>query len=401
MHIIRNLGHVVGGTLLIAATTIGVGMLGLPIATGPGGFIPATAVYLITWMFMLCTGLLLLEVCTWMPKEANLITMTHRLLGPAGKAICWVVYLFLFCTAMIAHVSAGGSTMADVLSLAFGVQIATPVAMVIYVLIFSPIVYLGTRSVDRFNLFMMTAVLTTYFLFIVLSAGKVDFKLLSYANWSEAWPALPVLFTAFTYQLIIPTLMTYMNQDAKKVRLSIILGSSIPLAVYLIWELLILGIIPVEGLIAAKAAGQTAVMPLKDLLQNPWIFNIGSCFAFFVLTTSYIALALAFLDFLADGLKVKKEGFKKVALCVGVFAPPTIIALIYPGIFITALEYAGGISCALLFGLLPPLMVWVGRYLKKENRHPIQLGGGKVILSILMLFVFAELVLQVMNQLHR
>lgn len=401
MHIIRNLGHVVGGTLLIAATTIGVGMLGLPIATGPGGFIPATAVYLITWMFMLCTGLLLLEVCTWMPKEANLITMTHRLLGPAGKAICWVVYLFLFCTAMIAHVSAGGSTMADVLSLAFGVQIATPVAMVIYVLIFSPIVYLGTRSVDRFNLFMMTAVLITYFLFIVLSAGKVDFKLLSYANWSEAWPALPVLFTAFTYQLIIPTLMTYMNQDAKKVRLSIILGSSIPLAVYLIWELLILGIIPVEGLIAAKAAGQTAVMPLKDLLQNPWIFNIGSCFAFFVLTTSYIALALAFLDFLADGLKVKKEGFKKVALCVGVFAPPTIIALIYPGIFITALEYAGGISCALLFGLLPPLMVWVGRYLKKENRQPIQLGGGKVVLSILMLFVFAELALQVMNQLHR
>ncbi len=291
--------------------------------------------------------------------------------------------------------------MAHVLSLAFGVQIATPVAMVIYVLIFSPIVYLGTRSVDRFNLFMMTAVLITYFLFIVLSAGKVDFKLLSYANWSEAWPALPVLFTAFTYQLIIPTLMTYMNQDAKKVRLSIILGSSIPLAVYLIWELLILGIIPVEGLIAAKAAGQTAVMPLKDLLQNPWIFNIGSCFAFFVLTTSYIALALAFLDFLADGLKVKKEGFKKVALCVGVFAPPTIIALIYPGIFITALEYAGGISCALLFGLLPPLMVWVGRYLKKENRQPIQLGGGKVVLSILMLFVFAELALQVMNQLHR
>ncbi|HUD01475.1 MAG TPA: aromatic amino acid transport family protein, partial [Rhabdochlamydiaceae bacterium] len=61
MHIVRNLGHVVGGTLLIAATTIGVGMLGLPIATGPGGFVPATFVYILTWFFMLCTGLLLLE----------------------------------------------------------------------------------------------------------------------------------------------------------------------------------------------------------------------------------------------------------------------------------------------------------------------------------------------------
>ena len=400
MHIVRNLGHVVGGTLLIAAATIGVGMLGLPVATGPGGFVPATFVYILTWFFMLCTGLLLLEVCTWMPAEANLITMTHRLLGPVGKAVCWVVYLFLFFTAMIAHVSGGGSTLVDILNSSLGVAVPQSVAMVVYVLIFSPVVYLGTRSVDRFNLLMMTGVLITYVLFIVFSAGKVNANLLKYADWSKAWPALPVLFTAFTYQLIIPTLMTYMNRDVKKVRLSIILGSSIPLVVYLIWELLILGIIPVETLIQAKARGETAVMPLKELLQNPWVFKIGSWFAFLVLTTSYIALSLAFLDFLADGLKIKKEGIKKVALCMGIFIPPMVIAMLYPDIFITALEYAGGISCALLFGLLPPVMVWVGRYLKKYEHQHVQLPGGKLVLSVLMLFTFVELILQVMNQIH-
>lgn len=398
MQVIRNMGHVLGGALLIAATTIGVGMLGLPVATGPGGFLPATAVYLMTWGFMLCTGLLLLEVCTWMPKEANLITMTYRLFGPIGRSICWVVYLFLFCMAMIAHVSGGGGTMVDLLHLNFGLEISEPIAMVLYVLLFSPIVYLGTRAVDRFNLFMMTGVLITYLSFIFLSAGKVDFRLLAHANWSLAWPAIPVLFTAFTYQLIIPTLMTYMNQDAKKVRLSIILGSSIPLVIYLIWEMIILGIIPLDQLIAAKAEGQTAVMPLKELLGHPWIFNIGNFFAFFVLTTSYIALALAFLDFLADGLKVKKVGIKKVLLCLAIFVPPTIISLIYPGIFLVALEYAGGISCALLFGLLPPLMVWVGRYNKKYKPYDAKLKGGKVTLSILILLVFVELGLQVMNQ---
>jgi tyrosine-specific transport protein len=400
MHMVRNLGHVVGGTLLIAATTIGVGMLGLPVATGPGGFVPATFVYILTWFFMLCTGLLLLEVCTWMPAEANLITMTHRLLGPVGKAVCWVVYLFLFLTAMIAHVSAGGSTLVDILNLSFGLALPQSLGMVVYVLIFSPIVYLGTRSVDRFNLLMMTGVLITYVLFIVLSADKVDVNLLKFADWSKAWPALPVLFTAFTYQLIIPTLMTYMDRNVKKVRLSIILGSSIPLVVYLIWELLILGIIPVDALIQAKARGETAVMPLKELLQNPWVFKIGSWFAFLVLTTSYIALSLAFLDFVADGLKIKKEGIKKVALCLGIFIPPMVVAMLYPDIFIIALEYAGGISCALLFGLLPPVMVWIGRYLKKYEHKNIQLPGGKLVLSALMLFTFVELILQVMNQIH-
>jgi tyrosine-specific transport protein len=401
MHLVKNLGHVVGGTLLIAATTIGVGMLGLPIATGPGGFVPATFVYILTWFFMLCTGLLLLEVCTWMPADANLITMTHRLLGPVGKAVCWVVYLFLFFTAMIAHVSGGGSTLVDILNSGLGLSLPPEIAMVVYVLIFSPVVYLGTRSVDRFNLVMMTGVLITYLLFIFFSAGKVEFSLLKYADWSKAWPALPVLFTAFTYQLIIPTLMTYMERNVKKVRLSIILGSSIPLIVYLIWELLILGIIPVDTLIQAKAQGQTAVMPLKELLNNPWVFKIGSCFGFLVLTTSYVALSLAFLDFLADGLKVKKEGYKKIALCLGIFVPPTVIALSYPGIFITALEYAGGISCALLFGLLPPVMAWVGRYLKKIEPLRPQIPGGKLTLTALMLFTFVELILQVMNQINK
>src|SRR3989344_6702092 len=61
MKIFHSLGHVVGGTLLIAGTAVGVGMLALPVATGPGGFIPSITIYLICWAFMLCTGLLLVE----------------------------------------------------------------------------------------------------------------------------------------------------------------------------------------------------------------------------------------------------------------------------------------------------------------------------------------------------
>jgi tyrosine-specific transport protein len=400
MHIIRGVGQVLGGTLLIAATTIGVGMLGLPIATGSAGFMPSMIIYFLTWGFMLCTGLLFLEICTWMPKEANLITMAHRLLGSVGKGVCWVVYLFLFFTAMIAHVSAGGSTLVDI-CLGFHVAVPLWLAMVLYVLIFAPVVYLGTRVVNRFNSFMMIGVLITYCLFILLSWGKLDFSLLAFTNWKEAWKAFPVLFTAFTYQLIIPTLMTYMNRNVKKVRLSIILGSSIPLAIYLIWEMVILGIIPACDLIRAKEAGETAIMPLRSLLGNSWIFVIGNYFAFFVLTTSYIALALAFIDFLADGLGVKKIGMRKLGLCAGIFVPPLIIALVYPGIFIVALEYVGGVSCAFLFGFLPPLMVWIGRYVKKySGSRDRLLFGGKVVLFILMVFVGLEFVLQIMNKIE-
>jgi tyrosine-specific transport protein len=387
----RSLGHVFGGTLLIAATTIGVGMLALPIATGPAGFLPSMVTYLTCWLFMLCTGLLLLEACLWMPKESNLITMAHKLLGPFGRVICWIAYLFLFITIMIAHVSGGGEVLQEII----GISLPSWAYAVFYVLLFSPVVYLGTNSVDRLNVCFFTGVIASYLLFISFSAPYTDFSLLKRSNWSMAYSALPILFTAFTYQVIIPTLVTYMERNVKKIRLTIILGTTIPLVVYLVWELLILAILPLDALVEAQKLGQNAVQPLKDITGHPLLFRIGKAFAFFTLTTSYMALALAFLDFLSDGLKIHKRGIKKLFLCLLVFVPPTLIAITNPNLFLVALGYAGGYSIAILFGLFPPLMVWVGRYRKKYINQNRQLFGGKWMLGALILFITIELLIQI------
>lgn len=386
-------GSLFSGVLLIAATAIGVGMLALPIATGPAGFFPSILIYITCWAFMLCTGLLFLEVTTWMPADSNLITMASRLLGKPGKIACWFIYLFLFETVMIAHIVGGGSISSEIFSGALG----TIPAMFLYVLIFAPIVYLGTRTVDRLNLFMFSGVIISYLLFLLIASKHVSFNKLTYTNWGKIWIAVPILFTSFSYQVIIPTLVTYMNRDYKKIRKAIIIGSSIPLFVYVIWEVLILGIIPIEGpngLIEAAKAGHNAVFPLKYFVGSQAVVVIGKAFAFFAMTASYIALALAFLDFLADGLSIKKVGARKFLLVLLIFVPPLLISMVNPGIFLKALSYAGGISCAILFGIYPPLMVWIGRY-KKGYSKGKQLPGGKILLSFLIILMIAELFIEI------
>lgn len=397
MRIFHSLGHVVGGTLLITGTTIGVGMLALPVATGSAGFVPSLVTYLICWAFMLCTGLLLLEVCIWMPKEANLITMVSRLLGPWGKVTCWIVYLFLFLTIMVAHVLGGGSVVTEF----SGGLIPNWLSMLLYVAVFAPVIYLGAHSVDRLNIVLLSGVAISYILFIMISYTHVNVDLLKHSDWSKTFLALPILFTAFTYQLIIPTLMNYMERNVKKVRTAIIIGSTIPLVIYLIWEFLILGIIPVEGpngLLEAANEGHTAIIPLKYLLDSPLVFTVGKYFAFFTLTASFIALALAFFDFLADGLKIKKTGISKAFLCFMMFLVPTVISFILPSFFLTALRYAGGISIAMLFGVFPPLMVWVGRYRKKYKEQHHMLPGGKPLLGILLSLVIIEMLMDLILQ---
>jgi tyrosine-specific transport protein len=397
MKIFHSAGHIVGGTLLIAGTAVGVGMLALPVATGSGGFIPSAIIYLICWAFMLCTGLLLVEANLWMPKDTSFISMAEKILGPAGRILFWVVYLFLFVTVMIAHASGGGSILTDVI----GWNLPGWASAIIYTGVLAPVVYLGAHSVDRLNICLLSGVILCYLAFIAVSYSHVDLSLLTYSNWGKATFAMPILFTAFTYQVIIPTLMTYMERNVKKVRIAVILGSTIPLIIYLIWEFLILGIIPAEGpngLIEAAKQGQNAIGPLKQFVTTPYLFAIGKYFAFFAITTSYIPLALSFFDFLADGFKWKKDGHHRFILTCLVFGVPLIFALIYPHIFLIALGYAGGISCALLFGLMPPLIVWIGRYIKRYPAGTRQLPGGKPLLALLMVFAFLILAGQVLQQ---
>ncbi|MBF8263218.1 MAG: Tyrosine transporter [Parachlamydiales bacterium] len=394
MRPIHSVGNVVGGALLIAGTMIGVGMLALPVVTGPSGFIPSASIYFICWVFMVCTALLFVEVSLWLPSDTSFISMADKLLGPIGRHIYWVAYLFLFLTVMIAHIAGGGSILCDILSW----DVSNRVSSLIYVAVIAPVIYLGTRSVDRINKVLISGVILSYLAFVAVSWSSVSYQLLSFTSWSKTWIALPILFTAFTFQIIIPTLMTYMKRDVPKIRLAIFIGSSIPLVIYLVWEFIILGIVPPDGLTDAARLGQNAVAPLRYYIANNSIFTIGKAFAFFAMTTSFVPLALSFFDFMADGLKIKKVGMKKASLVFAIFGIPTIFALIYPNIFLVALGYAGGISCALLFGLMPPIMAWVGRYIKKYPSDTRQLPGGKPLLVVLMAFALLILAGEVIQQ---
>jgi tyrosine-specific transport protein len=384
------------GSLLVAGTAIGAGMLALPIVTGSAGFLPATLVYILTWLFSICTGLLLLEVCLWMPKESNIISMASYLLGPSGKAISWVLYLFLFYSLTLAYAAGGGSFFASL----FLEKISNTSGILIFTSIFGSFVYLGTHFVDRLNFLLMIGLGLTYFIFLTIGIWEVDINLLTRADWTQAFLGLPVIFTSFSFQGIIPSLLTYMNRNVKEVRSSIIIGASIPFVAYILWEFLILGLIQVDGpygLKEAQARGWSVIEPLSFIMTQSSIYKVGQIFGILALTTSFLGVTLGLLDFLSDGLKLAKVGWRKIFLCLLVYVPPAIIATNNPKIFLTALGYAGGIGCAILLGVFPILMVWVGRYKKKLSQEHKQLPGGKPVLVLLLAFVLLELSLEIIK----
>lgn len=387
----KSIGSLIRGTLLVAGTSIGGGMLALPVLTGQVGFYPSLLIYLACCLFMTITGLLFLEIALWMDPDANIISMAERTLGGWGKAAAWGLYLFLFYCLTLAYIVGMGDIVVEAFKDRFPLKEWQ--GELLFLLFFAPLVYAGARVVGRFNLFLMLGLGISFIVFILLGFSHVRHELLLTTNWSKLWTALPITFIAFAYQGVIPTLVTYMHRDVRKIRLAIIIGSFLPLITYTLWQWLILGIVPADGLAEAVEKGQNAVQPLKAVLNNSSVYIVGQYFAFFALVTSFLGVSLGLVDFLADGLKVKKTPSGKLALCLLIFAPPMLFAFTHPHVFLIALDYAGGFGSALLLGLMPVIMVWSGRY-QMGLKGQYSVAGGKGLLLVLILFVCVELVCQ-------
>lgn len=379
-------GSLLGATFLVAGTAIGGGMLAIPVLTALGGFWPTTVLFFLCWLFMASTGHLLMENCLYFSDETNIVTLAQRTLGGFGKVIAWILYLFLFYSLTIAYIAGGG----NLIGYALGKEISPWIPVIIFVIILAPFVIFGPKAVEKINSIFFWGLIVAFLDFVIIGFPHIDATLLQRANFPKAMWALPVLFTSFGFQGIIPTLTNYLGKNGKRCAFAIWIGSLIPLITYILWEALILGVVPLEGLLNAKELGETAVYPLKDFLDKPSLFFIGKFFAFFAIVTSFFGVTLGLKDFLRDGLSLKKTKKNKFLVAFIVFIPPLFIALGNPYLFLSALHYAGGLGCALLLGLLPILMTYRGRYyLSLRSSYP--LAGGKIILWLLILFILFEL----------
>ncbi len=388
-------GSVFGGILLIGGCCIGAGMLGLPILTGLVGFFPSLILFAITAFFMTMTGLMLVEVNGWFSGRTNFITMISDLLGPIGKIACWFLYLFLFYALLVAYL-ADSSHLVTTFFKSIGISFPIWVGSLFFVLFFGWIVYFGTRSVDLVNRFLMAGKITVYIALLVFGLGYVEVKLLKEVHLEYAFAALPILVISFGFHNLIPTLSHYLGGDTKRIRKSIIGGVLFTLTIYLFWQLIALGSLPIEGkggILESYKLGLDAAQALKNYVSAPWLGNLAGILAFIAILTSFLTQTLSLVHFLSDGLKIAHKGRENIWICLATLVPPLVFAILYPTIFYQALGFAGGVCAVILFGIFPVLMIWRGRY-QRNTPSKYQVIGGKPLLTVIFLIALTILTYQ-------
>lgn len=384
-----SINRTTGGIFIIAGTCIGAGMLALPVTMASGGFIGSCGALFIFWLAMTLTGLYVLEVNLYLPAESNFISMARLTLGRAGESVAWFTCLLLLYSLLAAYLSGGGDLVGSALGTITTQDIHQWLRPLPWILVASVAVYLGARYVDGLNRVLFLGLILTYFMMVFFTLPTVHPAYLSDGKPLSLLAAFPILSTAFGYHVVIPSMRLYLAGDVKQLIKIIVVGSLISLVVYLFWDLVVFGTIPVMGALSLETiqhSGQPAseiANTLAALTQKTSLVMIIEFFIFFAIATSFIGLSLALFDFLADGLKIPRKPLGKILVIFLTFIPPFTYALLFPKGFILALSYAG-VFVAILHGILPAAMAWSGRNraLPKHYLAP----GGKFGMIIIMLF---------------
>ncbi len=390
-----KINHYIGGILLVSGTTIGAGMLALPVITGFMGFIPSIITFLIIWAIMLCTSFFFLDVNCSIPGEINLISMAHKTLGVKGKVIAWIFYILLLYSLISAYIAASTPIFTEAIAYITGYTLPRFVSPFALPVLFGGFVYLGTLGVDLINRLLMLGLGISFVILVIFLPSHIEPALLTHFDFKPSILAVPVIITAFGYHIIIPSLTTYMHHDKKHLKWVLFIGSLIPLIIYLLWEFLILGIVPIEGKVGLAEAwqqGYSSTQPLVRIIQNKWIRIGANFFTFFAIVTSFLGVSLSLSDFLTDGFKIKKSWEGRLTACLLTFVPPLIFVITYQRGFIVALEYAGAFVAILLI-LLPAWMAW---HLKKPKFYRKQ--GGRLLLACIIVFALAIVAIDILEQ---
>lgn len=375
-----------GGILLIVGTSIGGGMLALPVANAATGFWQSSFFLFICWVFMTLGAFFILEANLYLPKGKHMVSMAAATLGTYGLLTAWISYLFLLYTLLSAYIS-GGADVLNSLLFKVGLHLDDWQASTIFTLLFGLIVYGGIRYVDYANRGLMFGKLAVFALLILLIAPQVDVQHFQHGELRYIGGSIMILITSFGFAIIVPNLRDYFDDDIKQLKKVILIGSLIPLFCYLAWDAVIMGVIPSEGsqnlesLMHNPHTTSALAGLLSDKVQNPTISALFQFFTSICMLTAFLGVSLCLYSFLADGLKLRERGSHGIGLFILTFVPPLLIVIYYPGAYIHALGYAG-IFCVILLLFLPALMCYFGR---KYHHSVFIVPGGKAVQIMVML----------------
>lgn len=346
----------IGAIFLILGTCVAAAMMGLPVVTASEHYLIISLEVLLAWAVMTVGAWCILEVNLKMPAGSNLISMSEATLGRTAKSLTWAVYILLLFCLISAYLAASSDVLQSILH-SKQIELSRTSTTVLATLILGTVVYRGIRAVDLMNRALLSSKLIICSIIIAAVAPHFDATLFSAGEMKPSTSSLLVIICAFGYAIIIPSIREYLDSDKRQLRRVVLIGSLLPMVLYLVWIAVIQGSVPRTGdtglmaMNGSEKVNSLLMMHLVSLTHRPILKFLAVAFISISSVTGFLGVSLCTVDFLADGLKIPKVGMNRLTLVAMTFVPPMSIVIFKPAIFTGALAYAGACCIYILIAL--------------------------------------------------
>lgn len=349
----------------LVGTVIGAGVLGIPYVVASTGLLTGILVLLFVAGAVTLMYLFYGEVVLRTKGNHQLTGYAEIYLGKFGKFFAVLSMIIGIYGALVAYLIGTGASLSTI----FGGS-STHFSLVFFVFV-ALLIYVGIKAIKKSELLLMILTIGVLLLISVLSLDKIQTANLSGFSFSNILAPYGVIIFAFMGTAAIPEMKEILAKNKKQFKKSLLIGISIPLILYLVFTIVVVGVVGINGFTELGEGEKIATIALGKHV-GPHLALLGNIFAILAMTTSFLTLGLALKEMFIYDYKLKK-----ITAWILTCSVPLIISLLGFTSFVEVIGFTGALTSAINICLIV-LMFWEAK--KKGNRKPeYSLNVGKLM----------------------
>eukprot|EP00545_Synedropsis_sp_CCMP1620_P000623 CAMPEP_0119006346 /NCGR_PEP_ID=MMETSP1176-20130426/2246_1 /TAXON_ID=265551 /ORGANISM="Synedropsis recta cf, Strain CCMP1620" /LENGTH=536 /DNA_ID=CAMNT_0006958255 /DNA_START=109 /DNA_END=1719 /DNA_ORIENTATION=+ len=378
--------------LLVTGNTVGAGALVLPELAAKPGFAISTAMFTGAYLINLLSGLILAEVAIQQHEAGGLEAPSSfrdfaemSLESPQVANGISVVSLFVNTCALTFSLGRAGVILSDMCgSSAATAGVDHTVCSVAFAVLLAIMATTQSRvRISQISSGFVSALFLSVAALILPGLGHVSDPLATIMASGTSSDTLtgvlevaPIMLTTLIFQNIVPPVTKILNYDRTKSVAALVLGSFLPLVLYLTWSFVVLGggvdmggdnlLMTVFSVAAVTGSSIGCTMAVAEELQS-FLLGGGDDDSTIMTEDDDAASSEAVVVMEDD------NGYALPAVLLAVTVPLVCSALCHE--YTDALKVSGAYGIPVLYGAIPVVMAWTQRNKLGEDRDDLIPGG--------------------------
>lgn len=333
-------------TATLIGTIVGVGIFGVPYVVAKAGFFLGLLFLFVLGGVALLLHLLYGEIVLRTPGKHRYVGYAEIYLGQWGKRLIAFASIFIFYGALLAYIIVGGKFVQTIFG---GTDF---IGSLIFFIICSLAIFFGLQVITKMEVLMTLFLIAVVILIFVKGWPMIKLDNLSTWDWQYFFLPYGVILWAVAGSAAIPEMKEIFKRNYQSFKKAIIWGTLLPVFLYLIFILTVVGV-------TGQQTSPEAIQGLVKALENYTII-FGAIFGLLAVATSFLVVGLSLKKTFWYDYKINKY-LAWVLTC----SIPLIAYLCHLRDFITVIGFLG----ATLGGLQMVLVILIYQKAKKTGQR--------------------------------